>query len=333
LQTIRLAANGLERFIMAFAEVAGGQRDTRTDDHKKFFYFFHLPKTGGRTIEKHISQRFAPRDVLRPAKHKTFYADCFSRRKYVAARDARDTHIVGHFASWTLLADREQEYYKACFWRHPADWVLSFYNYRHRRNAKALRRPFDFTDFCKSMLRNPMTEHFLLYCGDVPGWTYFFMSDREKFDMAYSLAERFDCFSDISKVDTFINMIGFEQGQRPADYNRVPASQKFLPALDKKARTEIEHTNPVDFYLYRLARGEDRRSIVAEASRTLNPRFDRRDIARLSAVPFYRLKTWVLPFIVGPLGSRTAKLSLVWAFSSWSGDIVGACADLAELSF
>ena len=155
---------------MSCPEIAASdERADRTGHDKKYFYFFHMPKTGGRTIEKHISTRFEACEVLRPAKNKTFYADCFSRRKYVVAHEARDAHIVGHFASWTLLGDREQNYYKACFWRHPADWFLSFYNYRHRRNAKKLRRPFDFTDFCKSMLRNPMTEHFLLYCGDVPG--------------------------------------------------------------------------------------------------------------------------------------------------------------------
>jgi hypothetical protein len=276
-------------------------------EERKPFYFFHMPKTGGRTIERHIAGQFGPRRVFRPAKSKTLYTDCFTRKKYIISKHARDAHIVGHFASWSLLVGREQKYYKACFWRHPADWLLSFYNYRLHRNRERINRAFDFVSFYRSMLRNPMTEHFLLYCGDVPGCVYFFMSDRKKFEVACELAQRFDCFTDIANVDNFIDVIGFEDRQRPADRNRIPLHQKALGSLDETTRVEIERTNLVDYYLYRIAKGGDRARIIDEGQRVLRPYFNPRDILRLIAVPYYRFKTWALPFIGFPLQVPTIQ--------------------------
>jgi hypothetical protein len=272
----------------------------------RYLYFFHIPKTGGLTVEWHIKKRFGSRTVLRPSRRKAFYTDVFARRKSIQSRRASHAHIVGHFASWTLLGDQEHGYYKACFWRHPADWALSLYNYRLHRNSEKIKRPFAFADFRRSMLRNPMTEHFLLNCGDMPGWAYFLLSDRQKFELACSLAQRFDRFDDITRVDAFLDLIGLEGEQRPPDH-RIPAHEKRLGALDAMTRSEIERVNCVDFFLYKLAKSEDHQRVIDDARRALSPQFDRGDILRLIALPYYRFKTWVLPFIGSPASQHPTR--------------------------
>lgn len=293
---------------MSYASQTCSTRDGGTHAvDGRLYYFFHIPKTGGRTIERHITNRFGLASVAYPRKNKRFYTDLFARRKCLRSPSASQTHIIGHFASWTLLDGSEAKYYKACFWRHPADWWLSLYNYRHHRNAAKLKRGFSFFDFCRSQLRNPMTEHFLLYCGDVPGWKYFLMSDRQKFELACSLLLRFDRFSDIASVNNFIKVIGFSDGNRPADYNRIKPQDKVLPALDERTRIKIERANGVDYYLYKLAKCDDRERVLREGRQVLRSSFDPRDVRRLIAMPYYRFRTWVLPFLALPkLRQRTS---------------------------
>jgi hypothetical protein len=270
-----------------------------------------MPKTGGISIERHISLLFGSHNVFYPKKRKRWFADFFLGSKIAATGTAENAHIIGHFAPFSVMRDREEEYYKVCFWRHPADWYLSFYNYRHRRNAARLKRQFTFGDFQRSMLRNPMTEYLLLYCGGLPGFTYFFKSDLAKFEAACGLVAKFDYFADIAKVDDFLSAVGIREGQKPKAHNRTPSDQKTLSQLDKTARRTIEHANPIDFYLHRLALGEDHEQVYNEAGRMLRSSFDASDILRLAALPYYRFKTWVLPFLptLGSLAPKPARVA------------------------
>jgi len=146
------------------------------------------------------------------------------------------------------------------------------------------------------MLRNPMTEHLLLYCADLRGWTYFFMSDKCKFDLAYATIKRFDRFHDIADVDNFLEFIGYETGHKPRGQNVLSSDEKVLPYLDCETIAEIERLNPVDFFLHKITQVEDIQLVCDEAARTLNQAFDPRDIMRLLLLPYYRYKIWVAPF-------------------------------------
>jgi len=270
---------------------------TRFAAHPRKLYFFHIPKTGGRTVERHLVGRFGELNVWRPERRKRWFTDLFMKSKSSSHTVPEHAHIAGHYAPWSLLRGRERSYYKACFWRDPSDWWLSLYNYRHFRNAHRMKRRFSFADFQRSMLRNPMTEHLLLFCAGVPGWSYFFMSDRAKFKMAYALIKKFDQFADISKVDQFIDAVGFHDGQESKVHNRIPAGQKMLRRLDPPTRRLIEQTNSVDFYLHQLALKHDEQVVCDEASRMLSASFDTADLLRLAVIPYFRFATWVVPFL------------------------------------
>jgi hypothetical protein len=272
------------------------------------YFFFHVPKTGGRTIESHLIERFGEENVFHPNRHKGWLTDLVRRAKFSGDGEAaaRHAHISGHFAPLALIEGREAEFHKACFWRHPADWFVSFYNYRHYRHAAKIKRPFGFADFRKSMLRNPMTEHLLLYCGCMPGWVYFLMSDRQRFAAASALIERFDTFADIAEVDGFLHTVGYSDGRLPQNHNRIPPRQKLLRGLDAAARAEIAAENKIDALLHRLALGEDRASVRADADATLRGRFAVGDIGRLLALPYYRFKIWVVPFLPGLKAAEAA---------------------------
>jgi hypothetical protein len=267
------------------------------DDDQVALYFFHIPKTGGRTLIKHLEQRYGKNGVVNPSKNKSPVCDIFLQKKFIVPSNLGARHIVGHFASFSLMGGRESNYYKVCFWRHPAKWYLSFYNYRHHRNSDTIKRKFSFADFRRSMLRNPMTEALLLYCADVRGWSHFFMSDKHKFDLACATIERFDRFEDIAKVDNFLEFIGDENGHKPKDYNRAFKSENVLQHIDEATIVEIECQNPVDLLLHKIALGEETQAVRKEAASVLSRAFDPGDIVRALLVPYYRFKTWVVPFV------------------------------------
>jgi len=242
-------------------------------------------------------QRYGKSGVVSPSKNKSLVCDIFLQKKFIVPPSLGDRPIVGHFASFSLMRGRESNYYKACFWRHPAKWHLSFYNYRHHRNSHTIKRKFGFADFYRSMLRNPMTEGLLLYCADVRGWSYFFMSDKCKFDLACATIERFDRFEDIAKVDDYLEFIGYENGQKPKDHNRSSRAGNTLQHLDEATIAKIERQNPVDLLLHKIALGEETQAVRKEAASVLSRVFDPGDIVRALLVPYYRFKTWVVPFV------------------------------------
>ncbi len=264
-------------------------------DKRRPLFFFHMPKTGGRTVEQHLLKTAGAAALYHPKRNRRFYT-ALRAMKVAHPAPPRGRHVVGHFASLSLIEDQPHDHLKVCFWRHPSDWMLSLYNYRLHRNAHRIYRPFTFLDFRRSMLRNPMTEHFLLHCGDVPGLKYFFMSDARKFTRALRLARKFDRFDDICSVSSVLRMLD-AGGAAITDYNRIRDTDKHMGFLDAGVRAHIKHTNPVDYLLHRLALTGDVDAVVAEARIALNRRFEARDVLRLAALPYYRIKTWVLPFM------------------------------------
>ena len=267
------------------------------DRTRRLFYFFHVTKTGGRTIKKHLVQIYGEDGVVNPLKNKSYISNIFLRKKFIMPAGSDNKTIVGHFASFSLVCGRERKYHKSCFWRHPASWYISMYNYRHRRNSHRIKRKFGFGDFYKSMLPNPMTEELLLYCADVSAWSYFFMSDKRKFDLACATIEQFDRFHDIAKVDDFLDFVGYQNGQKPKDYNRSSKAENTLQYLDEATIADIERQNAVDYFLHKISVGENIQLVRDEAAGALKHAFEPRDIVRLLSLPYYRFKTWIVPFV------------------------------------
>lgn len=274
------------------------------DTNQKLFFFFHVPKTGGSTIVHNLAQKFGPQRVIALEKKdgRGFLVDVLRSKKYLLPLNAGgqslyNSHIVGHFASLSVIEGRESKYVKSCFWRHPADWFLSYYNWRNRKDRKRQKRLYSFSDFVRSLSHNPMSKDFLLYCGDVPRWRYFLMSDRLKFKTAVSIAKKFDVFADISRVDDYLEAIGNGKNEGAQIRNRVAEQKKTLKCLDPKTRHRLELLNPVDYYLYRFAMNRSSALIASEAEQALTGKFQIRDIIRMLARPYYRLKVKLIPFL------------------------------------
>ncbi len=270
---------------------------------QKLLFFFHVPKTGGSTVTNAFVRKFGRQKVLRlmDKRGKGFLVDVIRSEKFLPPACAQNgaidnSHITGHVASLSIIEGRESKYHKACFWRHPADWFLSYYNWRNRKDKGRQKRTYSFLDFVKSLSHNPMSQDFLLYCGDVPGWKYFFMSDRRKFECALSIADKFDVFADISRVDDYLVSVGCGSKESIERRLSFPKEEKALRSLDPKTRHRLERLNPVDYYIHRIALGQDRAQAIAEADRALTSRFQFRDLVRLITRPYYRLKVKFIPF-------------------------------------
>lgn len=273
-------------------------------DNQRLFFFFHVPKTGGSTIVHALVQRFGRPRVIAPRKKDSrgFLVDILLSKKYFLPPNARgenldNSHIVGHFASLSVIEGRESKYIKACFWRHPAEWFLSYYNWRNRKDRKRQKRSYSFSDFVRSLSHNPMSKDFLLYCGDVPRWRYFLMSDRLKFKTVVSIAKEFDVFADISRVDDYLEATGNGKNEGAQVRNRVAEQKKALKCLDPKTRHRLELHNPVDYYVYCVAMNRSSAIVASEAEQALTGKFQFRDIIRLLARPYYRLKVKLMPFL------------------------------------
>jgi len=278
-------------------------RPVAVDRTKQLLFFFHVPKTGGRTIVHALVRKFGRQRIigLNKKSSKAFFVDLLHAKKFLLPPSVRegelyDSHIVGHVASLSIIEGRESKYHKACFWRHPADWFLSYYNWRNHKDEDRQKRGYSFSDFVKSLSHNPMSQDLLLYCGDVPGWKYFFMSDRRKFERALSIAKQFDLFADISRVDGYLDATGCGKTEGIEYRNKIPKKEKALRALDPKMRRRLERLNPVDYYIHRVALDQDRAQAISEAVRALTRRFEFRDLVRLIARPYYRLKVKFIPF-------------------------------------
>jgi hypothetical protein len=258
-------------------------------------FFFHVPKTGGSTVKEYFKRTFGGGSILEPAKRKTFLVDVCATKKYKAPPSATGTNVVGHFASLSIIEGQEHDYHKACFWRHPADWALSWYNWRVRREKTRLKRVYSFSDMMGSLPHNSMTQDFLLYCGDVPGWRYFLMSDRQKFEAAIALARRFDVFADVAKVDDVLRSIAGNESARIHHYNTTPDAT--LRKLDPDTRLRLEKSNPVDYYVHLYALDPEREATLTAAREALSGLFSFRDLMRAIARVYYRFKVLVLPFV------------------------------------
>ena len=274
------------------------------DRTQQLLFFFHVPKTGGSSVIHAFVRNFGRQGVIRLNKKrgKGFLVDVIGAEKFLPPSGAQNgainnAHIVGHVASLSIIEGRESKYHKACFWRHPADWFLSYYNWRNHEDEDRQKRAYSFSDFVKSLSHNPMSKDLLLYCGDVPRWRYFLMSDRLKFKTAMSIAKKFDVFADISRVDDYLDATGDGKNEGIQVRNRVAEQKKVLGCFDPKTRHRLELLNPVDYYVYRVAMNRSSARIVSEAERAMTGRFQFRDLIRLLARPYYRLKVKLIPFL------------------------------------
>ena len=137
---------------------------------------------------------------------------------------------------------------------------------------------------------------FLLYCGDVPGWRYFFASDRQKFDWALSLIDRFDSFADISQVNDYLHSQGLAEIGGAGYHNRISEPNKVLKSLDPATRLRLQALNSVDYCIYRIAMGEDRTQVLTDAYGILSDGFSICDVIRFISRPYYRFRVKVMPF-------------------------------------
>lgn len=271
-------------------------------------FFYHVPKTAGSTVLKSLSDRF-PGRVFHPQKSKRPLAGAFGRRKVRMTADdmARWNNaqaIVGHWASMSLMRGAEDRFHKVCFWRPPADFVVSYYNWHINRRWDTLNRPVDFKVFTRYLMRNNMARHFLLYCCDVPGTELALMSDWRKFEIIADAAARFDVFRDIKAVDQFIASLGITKTR---DENVVPQERKGRLSLTQPEIESLTRRNAVDHYVSRLALGESRDAVIAEAKANLSHSPSLTDIWETLAAPYYRFRVLVAPRLPNPLRRSAGK--------------------------
>lgn len=268
-------------------------------------FFYHVPKTAGMTLLKHFHERF-PGQVFSPEKDNSPLTDILRSKKYLATADrlerlAASRAIAGHQASLSMLEHAAAPFYKVCFWRDPADYHVSNFNWRNETKGHRRRRPIDFETHHRWLLRNPMTRYFLLYACDVRGLDFFLMSDWRKFRTALANIERFDLFADISKVDGFIAALGCKHS---GNVNVVPAERKKKHAISPTDRERLRQRNIVDLYIHRIALGENRDAVAAEADAKLSRWMDPRDIADILLTPWYRWCVVVWPYLRMPWQPR-----------------------------
>ncbi len=82
--------------------------DAATGSLGKRFFLHHVPKTGGSTVIHAVYESFGANNIIHPKKRtKGFFVDMAMTKKYENVPSARNSHIVGHFASLSIIEDME----------------------------------------------------------------------------------------------------------------------------------------------------------------------------------------------------------------------------------
>lgn len=101
---------------------------------EKHFIFIHVPKTGGTSVKKILSEKLEIKDIKFDGEYVKYN---------------KDTHLKMNLNSFK----KYNNYFKFVFVRHPYDWIKSYYNFHHNKNKF-------YKQICNKNVSNTITDTF-----------------------------------------------------------------------------------------------------------------------------------------------------------------------------
>jgi hypothetical protein len=192
------------------------------------YFFVHVPKCAGRSIELHLERHLGPRYLYLRRKRgldRQLSAASYRlpQRFDPGSTDAVSGHALGH-----SLAARfpGREIRQAVLLREPLSMLVSFYNFRMSRFAFEGWPLVSFERFYQSRHVNPVSSFLLANYLELSWPRIARMSRAEKFDRISARLERFWFVGDYRDCDRLISRVSDEFG--------VPDQAPRANVLEKK---------------------------------------------------------------------------------------------------
>lgn len=206
--------------------------------------FVHVPRTGGTTLQRVISDRYPPDRILSfddPARAEEAIAALSP-----AARDEVEA-VVGH-VHYGIHRHFDQPARYLTMLRNPATRIASHFRYarsnpRHYLHVEVVERGYDLVRYARGELSDELRD----------GQVRMFSADASLEEAKRVLAEEFDVVGLTERFDESLLLMQDALGWTTPYYareNRGPTSGE---PLTEEALSEIEAANPLDLALYDFA--------------------------------------------------------------------------------
>ncbi|MGD9805574.1 MAG: sulfotransferase family 2 domain-containing protein [Hyphomicrobiaceae bacterium] len=225
--------------------------------------FVHVPKCGGRTIQRHLALHLRSRfwSVNKRSRH--FPLELLGRKYHRA--EARPIESVvaisGHFLGRSIEnLFPERQFIRTLILREPEQQFLSWYNFRMMRYISAGHSPYSFRLFLRSMPVDPVAHFLLERWLELPWLRIAAQSAADKIHLLNSALEQFDIVADITRIDEVLawhsEALGIpQQAVRENEAQSLAKRTGWRPVslsdLRSTERDELTQRLQIDRYLWR----------------------------------------------------------------------------------
>ena len=196
------------------------------------YFFLHIPKTAGQTIEAHLAEHCAPGVYWNPSRA-PFPASLLGRRhRLLEGRDVRQVRAVaGHEIGGSLERHfHGREIRRIVLLREPLGLQLSFYNYRMMNHLNKGRGTYGFDLHLRDQPRNLVAHWLLARWLEIPWPLLLALSDEHKYRLVNRALSAFWFVGAYTDCDRLIAAIAPDLGIPPVPRPRNTAGhwQKFI---------------------------------------------------------------------------------------------------------
>lgn len=228
-------------------------------DSRPIYFFVHVPKCAGRSVELHLEAHLGERFVYLRRKrgwrrHLSEHIYRLPQRFDPPATDAVSGHALGR----SLLSRFEgREVRESVLLRDPLSLLVSFYNFRMSRFTHEGWPHVDFERFYLSRHLNPVSTFLLVNYLEVPWGRLLTMSEADKLDRISEAFEDFWFVGDYRQCDRLIATVSEQFGipdQAPRA-NVLEAKKLTTDTVPQAMRDRIAEECALDQALYDMWAG------------------------------------------------------------------------------
>lgn len=225
--------------------------------------FVHVPKCGGRTVQRHLERHLGAHFWSVDKRFRYFPLELFGRKfDHTVSTPLDDIlAISGHFLGRSIENSfPDRRIVRSLILREPEKQMLSWYNFRMMRYMRAGQSPYSFRLFLRSMPSDPVAHFLLERWLELPWLRIAPLSPTDKRDLLDRALAEFDIIADIANTDQVIAQhsaaLGIPREALRANDSRELAEQTGwrpigMADLSQAERTELAQSVRLDHYLWR----------------------------------------------------------------------------------
>jgi len=220
------------------------------------WFYVHIPKCAGRTVECHLEASLEPSEFLSiPRRHGVRYYFGKAYEFPASSSPARIRAVSGHYLGQSLgryFPDRVIR--QAVLIRDPVSFIVSLYNYRMQRYQRRGGSQVPFEAWYKTRPCDPISDFLLCRYLEIPRARLWTMTRDQKAKVLVSALDRFDYVGGYKDCSSFLEQISAHMGLPIAhdSKNITPADAKIVKEIDLSHRvlSDIRRSCALDQWLW-----------------------------------------------------------------------------------